>query len=199
VPRIGAAEPAYQRLDVDERRRQLLEIGQQLFTQHAYSELSMADIARAAGISKALLYHYFPSKRDFFQATLTSAAAEVAQLTQPDPSLTPLEQIRRILDAYLAWIEGHAEAYTKLLQSATSHPEVSALIEQIRDATSDRITAGLVGGQATSIQRAAVRAWLWFIDGACSDWLQRRDYTREQLRELLMRTLQAAIAEDAPS
>jgi AcrR family transcriptional regulator len=195
VPRTPAAEPAYQRLDVDERRRQLLEVGQRLFTQHAYSELSMADIARAAGISKALLYHYFPSKRDFFQATLASAAAEVAELTRPDPDLEPLEQISRILDAYLGWIEEHAEAYTKLLQSATSHPEVSALIEQVRDATAQRIIEGLIGTTATGLQRAAVRAWLWFIDGACTDWLQHHDYTREQLRALLMRALAAAVAE----
>jgi AcrR family transcriptional regulator len=195
VPRAPATEPAYQRLDVDERRRQLLDVGQRLFTQHAYSDLSMADIARAAGISKALLYHYFPSKRDFFQATLASAAADVAQLTQPDPGLEPLEQIRRILDAYLGWIEEHAEAYTKLLQSATSHPEVSALIEQVRDATSQRIIAGLIGPTATGTQRAAVRGWLWFIDGACTDWLEHHDYTREQLAELLIRTLAAAVAE----
>jgi AcrR family transcriptional regulator len=195
VPRAPATEPAYQRLDVDERRRQLLDVGQRLFTQHAYSDLSMADIARAAGISKALLYHYFPSKRDFFQATLASAAAEVAQLTQPDPGLEPLEQIRRILDAYLGWIEEHAEAYTKLLQSATSHPEVSALIEQVRDATSQRIIAGLIGPTATGTQRAAVRGWLWFIDGACTDWLEHHDYTRPQLAELLIRTLAAAVAE----
>ncbi len=47
--------PAYTRLDVDERKRQLLELGTELFTRHAYDELSMAAIARAAGISKALL------------------------------------------------------------------------------------------------------------------------------------------------
>src|SRR4051794_24641976 len=62
--------PAYTRLAVDERRRRLLELGADLFTRHSYEELSMAAIAREAGISKALLYHYFPSKRDYFVATL---------------------------------------------------------------------------------------------------------------------------------
>ena len=41
--------PAYQRLDVDERRRRLLELGAELFTRHTYAELSMAAIAREAG------------------------------------------------------------------------------------------------------------------------------------------------------
>ena len=63
------AEPAYTRLENDERRRRLLELGADLFTRHAYDEISMAQIAREAGISKALLYHYFPSKQDYFVAT----------------------------------------------------------------------------------------------------------------------------------
>ncbi len=64
------ADPAYRRLDVDERRRQLLERGAELFTRHRYDELSMSRIAAEVGISKSLLYHYFPSKQAFFEATL---------------------------------------------------------------------------------------------------------------------------------
>ena len=54
--------PAYSRLDVDERRRQLLEAGARLFTEHHYDELTMSQIAAETGVSKGLLYHYFPSK-----------------------------------------------------------------------------------------------------------------------------------------
>src|SRR5215217_6165216 len=62
--------PAYTRLQVDERRRQLLERAMELFATHGYDELSMAKIAREAGVSKPLLYHYFPNKRDLFEAVL---------------------------------------------------------------------------------------------------------------------------------
>ena len=71
------ADPAYRRLDVDERRRQLLERGAELFTSHRYDELSMSRIAAEVGISKSLLYHYFPSKQAFFEATLGAWAEEV--------------------------------------------------------------------------------------------------------------------------
>ena len=57
-----------------------------MFTRHAYDELSMAAIAREAGISKALLYHYFPSKQAFFQATLEQAAGELAERVRPSPT-----------------------------------------------------------------------------------------------------------------
>src|SRR5438445_10821312 len=106
------AEPAYTRLEVDERRRQLLEHGADLFTRHGYDEISMAEIAREAGISKALLYHYFPSKSAFFQATLAQAAAELAVRTAPDPALPPGAQLRASLDAFLGWIEDHSASYT---------------------------------------------------------------------------------------
>src|SRR3954454_25336818 len=103
--------PAYTRLDVDERKRQLLERGTELFTRHAYGELSMAAIAREAGISKALLYHYFPSKQAYFAATLQAAADERRERTEPDPSLPPAEQLTASIGAYLGWIEEHREAY----------------------------------------------------------------------------------------
>jgi AcrR family transcriptional regulator len=188
-----AREPAYTRLDVDERRRQLLELGAELFLRHSYEELSMSGIARAAGVSKALLYHYFPSKRDYFQATLRQAAEEVAQRTEPDPGLDPFGQLSGSLDGFLGWIEEHPDAYRKLMESA-HHAEVRELIEEIRDRTSARIVDGLVpGGGAPPGIRAAARAWLWFMDGACLDWIEHRDMTRDEVRGLLLGTLLGAI------
>ena len=102
------AGPAYTRMHVDERRRQLLELGATLFARHSYTELSMARIAREAGISKALLYHYFPSKHDLFVATLGQAAEEVRRLTEPDPALPPREALAGSLDAFLG---GAVEAW----------------------------------------------------------------------------------------
>ncbi len=187
-------EPAYTRLDVDERRRRLLELGRELFAGHSYDELSMAEIARAAGISKALLYHYFPSKQEYFQATLATAADQLRELTEPDPALPPLDALRGSLDAYLGWIDANQLAYTKLIQGATGHAEVRELIDQIRDATSARIIDGLAGGRTVPGQvRAAVRAWLWYMDGACTDWVEHQDYGREQLGDLLLGTLFGAL------
>src|SRR2546423_15578836 len=102
------AKPAYTRLDVDERRRRLLEQGAEMFERHSYDELSMAQIARAAGISKALLYHYFPSKQAYFAATLEQAAGELAAAVEPDPELPPVEQRTRRVDACLDCVERNA-------------------------------------------------------------------------------------------
>ena len=178
-------EPAYTRLDVDERRRRLLELGTELFTRHAYDELSMARIAREAGISKALLYHYFPSKRDFFVATLQDKAAEVAG--RIDPEALPPEQ----LGAFLEWVEENAVAYSKLLRSA-GIAEVGELINAIRSQTADRIVAAL--GDDRPEVRLAVRGWLAFLDGLILEWLERGDARRETVQQVALGGLLGALA-----
>jgi AcrR family transcriptional regulator len=184
--------PAYTRLDV--RRRQLLELGAELFARHAYEELSMSRIAREAGISKALLYHYFPSKQAYFAATLEQAAAELSEVTAPDLQLPPVEQIARSLDAYLGWVERHMGAYDKLIRSVGAVPEVRELVERVREETADRILAGISDGDPAPPLRAAVRGWLWFMDGAVLDWIEHRDIERARLHGLLLGTLLGAVA-----
>jgi len=188
------SRPAFTRLDVDERRRQLLELGAGLFARYAYDELSMAGIAREAGISKALLYHYFPSKQAYFAATLERAAAELAVSTRPDPDLPPVEQLAASLEAYLSWIDRNADAYSKLIQSVGAVPEVRELVERVRSETADRILAGIApGGSPSPALRVAVRGWLWFMDGAVLDWLEHRDIDRARLHGLLLGTLLGAV------
>ena len=181
-------------MQVDDRRRQLLERGAELFATHSYAELSMAKIAREAGISKALLYHYFPSKQDFFVATLQQGAEEIARRTEPDPGLPPLEALSGSLDAFLAWIEENETAYRKMMESVGSVPEVKTLVDGIRDATSARILDGLGAGDPPPPKlRAAVRGWLWLMDGAILDWLDHGDISRAELRDFLLGALAGAV------
>jgi AcrR family transcriptional regulator len=187
--------PAYTRMQVDERRGQLLELGAELFARHSFGELSMARIAREAGISKALLYHYFPTKQAFFVATLEQAAEEVRRRTEPDSALPPGEALAGSLDAFLGWIEENETAYRKLLESAGNVPEVGALIDEVRDRTSARILDGLGAGDDPPPKvRAAARAWLWFMDGAILDWLEHRDLSRAELRDFLLGSLAGALS-----
>ena len=187
------SEPGYTRLKVDDRRRQLLESGTDLFTRYAFDELSMATIAREAGVSKALLYHYFPSKADLFEATMRQAAEEIAARTEPDPDLPPAEALAASLGSFLQWIEENELAYRKLMQSAASIGDATTLIEEVRQHTAGRLLAGLDPDPSPKV-RAVVRAWLWFVDGACLDWLEHRDMDRSELRDLLIGALVGALA-----
>ena len=77
------------RLSTDARREQLLASGARLLATRPYDEVSIEEIARAAGVSKGLLYHYFPTKKDFLIAALERGQDELAALTAPDPDLPP--------------------------------------------------------------------------------------------------------------
>jgi AcrR family transcriptional regulator len=189
-----AKERAFRRLGVDERRRQLLALGTELFAQHSYDELSMRSIARAAGITHPLLYRYFPTKQSYFRATLEQAAEVLRARTTPDPSLAPAEQLRRSLEAFLELVDENALAYGKLMESVTSAPEVREMVDEIRSTTAERILNGLFPDGAPPKGRAVVKGWLWFMDGVLLDWIEQRDLKREEVRDLLLGTLFSALA-----
>jgi AcrR family transcriptional regulator len=186
--------PAYTRLGVDERRRQLLDAGAALFAEHAYEEISMLDIARAAGVSKPLLYHYFPSKIDLFKAAVADKATELQSVIEPASDGTPLEQLSSSLDGYLAWIEANARAWSKLVQSAASLPEARELVEDFRQRTMDMALARLTDGAAPRpALRTTISGWLGYMDAAILDWTRHGDLPREDLRDLLIAAFVAAL------
>jgi AcrR family transcriptional regulator len=189
------AEAAFKRLDVEERRRQLLRLGIELFAEHPYDELSMRKIAKAAGITHPLLYRYFPSKQAYFRAALEQAAEDLRARTAPDPSLPPWEQLVAGLEGFLAMIDENPGAYRQLLRSLASAPEVRELIDEVRETTSQRILAGLFPDDAPPPKaRAAVKGWLWYMDGVLLDWIEHRDLERDDVRDLLLGTLGGALA-----
>ncbi len=180
-------------MDVDERRAQLLERGAELFTSYSYEELSMSKIAAEVGISKSLLYHYFPSKQAYFEATLATWAGELQERTAVDPDLPPVEQLTRSLDGFLAMVEENAVAYRNLMESAAGVPEIRDLIAEVRRVTAERILDGLYPDGAPPKARIAVSGWLWFMDGACLKWVEHREVERVELRDLLLGVLMGSL------
>src|SRR4051812_6126219 len=154
----------------------------------------MRKIANAAGISHALLYRYFPSKQSYFRAALEQAAEDLRARTAPDPSLPPWEQLVAGLEGFLELVDENALAYRQLMRSVASAPEVRELIDDVRETTSERILEGLFGDQVPAKARAAVKGWLWYMDGVLLDWIEHRDLDRHEIRDLLLGTLGAALA-----
>lgn len=188
------AERAYTRLAVDERRRQLIEAGSALFTEHAFEEISMRQIAETAGISKPLLYHYFPSKIELFKAAVAEQASELQRLIEPRGEGNAAEQLTRSLDAYLAWIEENSKTWSKLMQSAATLPEAGQLVDEFRSATLEQIVQRLTGRRKPrAALRNALKGWLGYVDAAIVDWIANQDLRREQLRDLILAAFAAAL------
>src|SRR3954447_20353749 len=83
--KVARAARPRTRLENDARRAQLLELAQAAFAARSYDEVSIDDVARAAGVSKGLLYHYFPTKRDLYIAGLREAARQLIERTVVAP------------------------------------------------------------------------------------------------------------------
>lgn len=73
--RPSGASPR-RRLTPEDRRAELLDFGTQLFGERHYDDVRMDEVAEQAGVSRALLYRYFPDKRSFYTAVMQ---AEIRQ------------------------------------------------------------------------------------------------------------------------
>ena len=119
------AKPTRTRMSVDARRTQMLDIGIKLLATQRAEDVSIDDVIAEAGVSRALFYHYFESKRDFFLQTVGRASESVAELTTPKPNATLIEQLEFAIDAYLDYVGEHSAQYRAVYQSLYSgDPEV---------------------------------------------------------------------------
>ncbi len=176
------------RLSVDERREELIEAALQLFSTRPPEDISIDDVAAAAGASRALVYHYFGGKYELYLAALGSAAKQLSVLLEPPAEGRPLERLRISLERYFDFVESHAAGYTALLRGgpADRSGEVGEIVDGIRQLLLDRILHALGVESPQPILRITLRSWMAVVETAGLDWLERRDLTRPDLERLLV-------------
>jgi AcrR family transcriptional regulator len=178
------------RLGVEERRRQLLDLGKKLFAEHAYDELSTDQLARLAGVSAGLLYHYFPSKRDYYVATIAEVAHQVSEDTAPIAGATPQEAVHRSLESFVRFVEENERLYRALVTGGIgSDRDVHAILQGLRDKSAGRVIEVLGITTPSSRQLLAAFGWIGFIEFACLKWVESPSLSREQLLEILEHSL----------
>ncbi|MET7362231.1 helix-turn-helix domain-containing protein [Streptomyces sp. NPDC005562] len=195
-------ERTRRRLSTEERREQLLSVGARLFAQKPYDDVWIERVAEIAGVSRGLLYHYFPTKRDFFAAVVRRESERMLRLTEAEPGLPVDEQITAGLDAFLGYVESHAEGFRAFHRAeAAGDPLVREVYRNGLAAQERQILAALAADpgaadltQDTSALRLAVRGWLAFMVAVCLEWLaEPAGLTREQVRDLCAKALLGAI------
>jgi AcrR family transcriptional regulator len=183
------------RLQVDERRDKLIELGIQLFSTRSYEDISIDDVAAAAGISKGLLYHYFRSKQEFYVETIRAASLQLRRLTQPDRKLAPVERLRAAIDAHLSYVHEHSRAYTTIYRNGVAvAAEVGEILEEHREAVMHFFLQNLGIKKPPSVLRAALRGWILMVEAASLDWISHPELQREDLRELFVASYAALLA-----
>lgn len=187
-------QPARTRLQVDVRRQQLLALGLELFASQSYDGLSIDEIAKRAGVSKGLLYHYYPSKRAFYVAAVREAARQLLEETdvdqhgtgsEPDP-----EGQRAGLRAFLDYVSRHRVVYAFLLRGGIgTDPEVATVLERTREALVDRMLTRLSrfgARQDDPRTRLLLRGWLGFLEAASLDWAERQELEADAFLHVLL-------------
>jgi AcrR family transcriptional regulator len=191
----GAARPRRRiRLDNDQRRAQLLELAKRAFSDRSYDDVSIDDLARIAGISKGLLYHYFPTKRDLYVAGLREIADELVEaVTRVSEDQPPVDRIRYSVDAYLEHIARHSRAFVALMRGGIgSDPEVANVVDSVRTRLFDKLLAGstLATQIAASVRfETAIRGWIGFVEAASIDWCANPRLSQRDLRDLMTAVL----------
>src|SRR3954452_16575840 len=117
-------EASRARMSTDERREQLLRAGVELLGRRGHDEVSIEEIAEAAGVSKGLLYHYFPTKKDFIVAAIQRGQRQLTELLRPAPGLETEAQLDASLDNFLDYVEEHATAYNAIFRGGSGDPEI---------------------------------------------------------------------------
>ncbi|MGY0020706.1 TetR/AcrR family transcriptional regulator [Streptomyces sp. cg35] len=196
-----SGERTRRRLSTEERREQLLSVGSTLFAQDPYDDVWIEQVAEIAGVSRGLLYHYFPTKRDFFAAVVRRESARMLRLTAAVPGVPVRDQLGTGLDTFLEYVASHAEGFRAFHRAeAAGDPTVRTVYREGLAAHEAQIMAAieadpqLVGRlPEPAVLRLAVRGWLAFLVAVCLDWLDGRELTRAQVRDLCARTLLGAL------
>ncbi|MDO7868108.1 TetR/AcrR family transcriptional regulator [Nocardioides jiangxiensis] len=103
------------RLSPEDRRRQLLGIGLRMLVEKPIQDLSLDAVAAEAGISRGLLFHYFPTKTDYYDAVLGAASRRVQRNLAPDPDAPPEVALRQFVERFYAQVERRRAFYLALV------------------------------------------------------------------------------------
>jgi AcrR family transcriptional regulator len=182
------------RLNPEARRAQLIDLGVEMLATRRLDELSVELIAKAAGISRGLLFHYFSSKQEFHVAVARAAAAEMLRRTEPDPSLAPVDALRAALTSFIAYVEENPDNYKSLVRGAVSgDAEMRAIFDATRGTMAQRIVTvvaeqGLEVGPRVEL---AIHGWVAYVEECVVRWIDTRTVERDELLDVLTKSLPA--------
>ncbi|MFF0776701.1 TetR/AcrR family transcriptional regulator [Nonomuraea wenchangensis] len=182
------ARPARRRLSVDRRREELMAAALELFSTRDAEDVSIDDVASAAGASRALVYHYFGGKQELYVAALKSAAEQLESRLRPQDGGRPLDDLASGLGRYFDFVEEHAAGFAALLRGgpANRSGEVGEIVDGVRRRLFRLIQEQMGVEEPSPVLRATLRSWIASVETAGLDWLEHRDLERPALERMLV-------------
>ncbi|MDQ0952995.1 AcrR family transcriptional regulator [Streptomyces phaeochromogenes] len=187
------------RMGVEERRQQLIGVALDLFSRRSPDDVSIDEIAAAAGISRPLVYHYFPGKLSLYEAALKRASDDLAERFI-EPQEGPLgARLLRVMRRYFDFVDQHGPGFSALMRGGPSvgSTNTNALIDGVRQAAYLQILAHLRIDRPPARLELVVRSWISLAESTALIWLDGRRIPRAELEAQLVHDFAALAAVSA--
>jgi AcrR family transcriptional regulator len=186
-------------LGVEERRQQLIGVALELFSRRSPDEVSIDEIASAAGISRPLVYHYFPGKLSLYEAALKRASEDLAGRFA-EPHEGPLgARLLRVMRRFFDFVDEHGPGFSALMRGgpAVGSSTTNALIDSVRQAAYDQMLSHLGVAEAPPRLELVIRSWISLAESTALLWLDGRRVPRAELEVQLVHDFAALAAVSA--
>ncbi len=158
----------------EDRRAEILAVARDVFSRQSYASVSLADVARAAGVTAPLIVFYFGNKRALYLKIIEAAVSDIAEGLDALPGPPSLERLYASVHFYAEHARTHPAGFLSLLRGGADAavPEASILIESLRTEISARIMSDLAPPDPDRAGALiAVRGYLGYVDSAVVHWL----------------------------
>jgi AcrR family transcriptional regulator len=186
------------RLSAEERRAGILDAALAVFSARGYHPSSIDDIAREAGISKALIYEHFDSKQRLYADLLERNANELFERLAAALAGVEVDsgaaRLATGLDAFFAFVEERRDAWRILFRDVVD-PETSAVLGRVVEQVT-AVVAALIAqdpgarGRDEEEGDQAIRVLAQMLVGAVQSvanwWAEHPEVARAQAVEMVM-------------
>ena len=184
--------PKFSRLDPGQRREQILDTADALFAQRAYDEVSIEDIARAAGVTRGLVHHYFGGRKEVYIALVERIGAVREDQLTPPVGRSARARVADDVSRWLDWTDANRTIWLATLGRGEdlADPDIRAVVvDLVRRAVTLVATRHADIAQNTPRLHYALECWTGLNRAATRRWLTG-DATRDATHELLASTLE---------
>ncbi|MFD8423674.1 TetR/AcrR family transcriptional regulator [Streptomyces sp. NPDC059466] len=187
------------RMGVEERRQQLIGVALDLFSRRSPDEVSIDEIASAAGISRPLVYHYFPGKLSLYEAALQRAADDLASRFVEPPEGPLGARLLRVMRRFFDFVDDHGPGFSALMRGgpAVGSSKTNALVDAVRQAAYVQILSHLKVEDPPARLELVIRSWISLVESTALIWLDGRRIPRAELEVQLVHDFAALAAVSA--
>lgn len=183
-------------MGVEERRQQLIGVALELFARRSPDEVSIDEIASAAGISRPLVYHYFPGKLSLYEAALKRAAQDLASRFEEPHEGSLGGRLLRVMRRFFDFVDEHGPGFSALMRGgpAVGSSATNALIDSVRQVAYEQILSHLRVADPPARLELLIRSWISLVESTALIWLDGRRIPRAELEIQLVHDFAALAA-----